>query len=251
MVKLLGELAVSIIRSAVYDSLKAGLRYIKRDIFEESVHSKTGKGSISSDEFNELYIVANDILNELQSQQRNSFTKEEFLAIIRKYLPPNNKEFEQKIYNIALQKAECYYDDSNYDKAIKFYDEAELYQNSEEEYSYILWKKFLCYLNIENYYQYIVDYKGTYCDLQKIYNYCDYNISKTVSTISSQLRVSKIDSERILNYMLNKRECSLVKRKFAIKESQFNIGLRALELTVSNDLRQNRLNILDNCLIIS
>ncbi len=240
----------SLIFSAIYDCLKAGVVKLNKEIFKNKVLSQVGNENITNEQFNALYSIINEILLQLSIQQKNNITVSELSEILNS-VPAYNEEFGNKIYNITLQRAEDYFDEGNYDEAIKFYNKAEIYQNNNYDYSYILWKKFLCYVNIENYYLYVVEYKGSHFDLQNIYNFCDYNTDKTISNISSSLGISKADSRNVLSSMLYGVSCSIVKRKFAVKENQIKFGFRALELTKDIEIFKIRQSFLCDCVIIN
>lgn len=244
-------LILSIISSAVYDCLKSGVIYIKKETFEQNIQNNLGS-KISSDEVVNLYNTANEILKEVRAIHNNSIEKEEeLLSIIRSYVSSDLPILNSRVYYSVLQRADEYFENETYDQALKFYNKAELYCEDNEELSYILWKKFLCHLAVENYYQYVVEYNNCYYDLRQIYNYCDYNTTKTISTIRSQLQLSSKNSRELFACMINGRDCPFAARRFATKKEYFDMGLKSYSLTTNPIEKQLRLELLEICVTTS
>lgn len=242
------DVVVGVLPSFIYDCLKAGTTYITREMFGIGID----KNEVNTkEEFDRLHDLSNQILSELREQNKKFVTKEELLDIVKKYYITDNKEFRRKMYNISLMRAKDFFEQDNYDRAIKLYDEAELYADNNDEIADIYWEKFICNILIESAYRYYVEYENHYCDIKKVCNYSDYNISRIISNIKSQLKIKSSQAQEIFNCFIKGVECSFAPRRFAISKDKVYLAERSISLTDNEELKQYRIDFLNDCISFS
>lgn len=235
----------SLISSLIYDCLKMGFTYISRDYFDQKV-GKSNSTSMSTQQLNQIYAMVSQLYTEAQEQNLSYVTREELNSRVKSYIIRNNPENKLKNLRIHLDRGDMEYQKESYDSAISQYEDALFYVDEDniETRAIILWKIFLCHLNIENYYSFAIECNDKCYDVQQLYHNNDYNERRTVSDIRTCFQVGRYEASLIFS-MLSGSRCSIAKRKYVISKNAYNIGKQAYELSPNASWGA----LLDNCVI--
>ena len=235
----------SLLSSLIYDCLKMGVTHISRSYFDERI-GKTNASSMSTQQLNQIYDMVSQLYSETREQHSKYITREELDTLVKSYVIRNAPENHLKNLKIHLDRGDVHYQKENYDDAIRQYEEALFYvdNDNKDTKALILWKIFLCHLNIENYYSFAVECNGKCYDLQQIYHDNDYNERRTVLDIRTCFQIGRYEASLVFS-MLSGADCSIAKRKYVVTKAAYNIGEQAYDLSPN----ANWYTLLENCVI--
>ena len=258
---MLSEIILGLLISLIYDSLKSGAKMAYSGFIKKIV--KQG-GNIPKSEMDQLYSLYETMFNNLQNNMDNRFEKMETLiytirnqlidemqkekvmvninlgdideklleSLVHKYISTINDKADKadlRKMKLHLEKADFCFDDGNYDIAIKEYQNARQYVSDDRDEYPILWRIFLCYLNIKNYYVSLYEINGKVVDIQLLINNSDGSLYSAAISLRNLTKISYNQANDILLCATSGSNKYQHLQRFAVSKKGYEIGLNAIE----------------------
>ncbi len=264
---MLSEILIGLLISLIYDTLKQGVKLTYPNFFKKfqlrtpditdadikelyrlysnQVADFENKFDIKFSKMeNLIYSIRNELINEIGNGQYrvsvrlNQLDEDKLEKLVYKYINDISEiqaKSDLRNFNFHLDKGMDFFDNRNYDSAIKEYQEARKYILGEAREYIILWNIFLCYLNIKNYYVSLYKINNTVIDLRLLLNNSDGATGVAATRLCNTAKITyKHALDIIINELRGSDKYNCLK-SLAISKKGYDIGLKAISLAAKQN----------------